>query len=215
MGSKNGEGEPSERPQRQVFVSELLMDKTEVTWRQFKKFAKATRASLPPTPLWETPSDYAVSNVLHDEAKAYCEWVGGRLPTEAEWEKAARGTDGRQYPWGNDWDLDRCHSQDGAPHRPENVGSFLGCVSPYGMLDMAGGVLEWCADWYGEGYPEGPARDPQGPQSGDGRVVRGGAWHSMSNSLRSAYRLRNAPDWRSVHNGIRCVQPMPTVEGEK
>ncbi len=99
MGSAEGKGEPTEHSQRRVFVSEFLMDKTEVTWRQFRKFVEATGAKSPPEPLWGTPDDYAVSNVLFNEAKEYCEWVGGRLPTEAEWEKAARGTDGRKYPW--------------------------------------------------------------------------------------------------------------------
>ncbi len=207
MGSSENEGEPAERPQRQVYVSAFLMDKTEVTWRQFRKFSTATDFPLPPIPLWGTPSDYAASNLLFAEAQAYCEWVGRRLPTEAEWEKAARDTDVREYPWGNEWDLDRCHSQDGAPHRPEDVGSFLGCLSPYGLLDMAGGVWEWSADWYADGYADGPARDPHGAETGDRRVLRGGAWHSMATWLRTAYRYGNAPDWRSPHNGIRCVQP--------
>jgi formylglycine-generating enzyme required for sulfatase activity len=208
MGSAEGEGqsEPSERPQHRVFVSEFLMDKTEVTWRQFRKFAEATGAPLPPAPLWGTPSDYAVSNVLFKEAKAYCEWVGGRLPTEAEWEKAARGTDGREYPWGNEFDLDRCNSQDGGPHRPEGVGSFPDCLSPYGLVDMAGGVWEWCADWYADRYPEGPARDPKGAATGTLRVVRGGSWLTMSKWLHTAYRHKNDPSWRNVHNGVRCVQ---------
>ena len=209
MGSVAGDGEPPERPQRQVFVSEFLIDKTEVTWRQFQKFAEATGASLPPVPLWGTPSDYAVSNVLFAEAKAYCDWVGGRLPTEAEWEKAARGTDGRKYPWGNEWHPDRCNSLEGGPHRPEGVGSFPTCLSPYGLIDMAGGVWEWCADWYADIYPEGPVRDPRGPETGNQRVLRGGSWLNMSTWLRTAYRYQNPLDWRSVHNGLRCVQHVP------
>lgn len=209
MGSAEGEGEPSERPQHRVFVTEFLMDKTEVTWRQFRKFAEATGAPLPPAPLWGTPGDYAVCSVLFDEAKAYCEWVGGRLPTEAEWEKAARGTDGRQYPWGNEWDPDRCNSLDGGPHRPEGAGSFPGCLSPYGLVDMAGSVWEWCADWYADVYPKGAARDPKGPKTGSPRVLRGGSWLNMSTWLRTAYRYKNDPSWRNVHNGLRCVQAVP------
>ena len=209
MGSTEGEAEPDERPQRRVFVSEFLMDKTEVTWRQFRQFAEATGASLPPASLWGTPGDYAVSNVLFNEAQAYCEWVGGRLPTEAEWEKAARGTEGRTHPWGNDWDPDMCNSLDGGPHRPEPVGSFPNCLSPYGLVDMAGSVWQWCADWYADSYSAGPARDPQGPQTGNLRVLRGGCWLSMATWLRAAYRYKNAPDWRNVHNGFRCVQHGP------
>jgi formylglycine-generating enzyme required for sulfatase activity len=209
MGSAEGEGEPSEHPQRRVFITEFLMDKTEVTWRQFRKFVEATRTPLPPEPLWGTPSDYAASNVLFNEAKTYCDWAGGRLPTEAEWEKAARGTDGRKYPWGNEWDADRCNSMEGGPHRPENVGSFPDCLSPYGLVDMAGGVWEWCADWYADGYPEGPARDPKGPETGTQRVVRGASWHNMSTWLRTAYRHKSDPFWHNVVYGFRCVQEVP------
>jgi formylglycine-generating enzyme required for sulfatase activity len=211
MGSAEGEpaGEPAERPQHRVFVAEFLMDKTEVTWRQFREFAAATGAKLPPAPIWGTPGDYAAGNVLFDEAKAYCAWVGGRLPTEAEWEKAARGTDGRTYPWGNEFDPDRCHSLAGAPHRPEPVGSFPGCVSPYGLLDMAGGVSEWSADWYASGYPAGPTSDPRGPATGTVRVLRGGSWVNMFPSLRTTNRQKGEPQWRNVHHGFRCVQDMP------
>ena len=202
-------GEPTERPQHQVFVTEFLMDKTEVTWRQFREFAKATGAKLPPAPIWGTPGDYAAGSVLFDEAKAYCVWVGGRLPTEAEWEKAARGTDGRTYPWGNEWDPDRCHSLAGGAHRPESVGSFPGCVSPYGVLDLGGGVWEWVADWYAGGYSAAPARDPRGPVTGTQRVLRGGAWINMFTSLRTANRQKSTPDWRNVHYGFRCAQDVP------
>lgn len=207
MGSPEGEGEPAERPRRRVYVTEFLMDKTEVTWRQFRKFAGATGAELPPTPLWGTPGDYAVGSVRFDEAQAYCRWVGGRLPTEAEWEKAARGTDGRQYQWGNEWDPDRCNLLDGGPHRQESVSSFPDCLSPYGLVDMAGSLWEWCADWYADGYPEGLARDPEGPPTGDARVLRGASWLNLP--ARIAHRHRSDPNWRNVFHGFRCVQSGP------
>jgi len=209
MGSAEGEGEMSEHPQRRVFVTEFLMDKTEVTWRQFRKFVEATGAQLLSEPIWGTPGDYAVSDVLFNEAKTYCEWMGGRLPTEAEWEKAARGTDGRKYPWGNEWDPDRCNSLKGGPHRPESVGSFPECLSPYGIVDMAGGVWEWCADWYADSYPDKSARDPKGPETGAQRVVRGASWLNMSEWLRTAYRHKSDPFWRNVLHGFRCVQEVP------
>ncbi len=209
MGSAEGEGEPNERPQRRIFVSGFLMDKTEVTWRQFRKFAEATGDQLPPAPPWGRLEDHPATSVLYDEAKAYCEWLGARLPTEAEWEKAARGTDGRTYLWGNQWDLDQCNSQDGGPHRPKGVGSFPGCVSPYGIVDMAGSGWEWTVDWYATQYPKVSERNPKGPPSGTRRVMRGGSWLSNRFYLRTAYRYNIEPNWRNVHNGVRCVQAAP------
>jgi formylglycine-generating enzyme required for sulfatase activity len=210
MGSPEGQGEPDERPQHPIYVSEFLIDKTEVTWRQFRKFAEATATPLPPAPLWGTPDDYPASFVVWKEAKEYCAWAGGRLPTEAEWEKAARGTDGRTYSWGSEWDPERCNSLHGGPHRPESVGSYPGCVSPYGVLDMSGSVWEWCADWYdGSYYAESPPRNPMGPASGSMRVLRGAAWISPYSWLRTAFRYKGDPAWRNVNYGFRCAQDAP------
>ncbi len=210
MGSKEDEGEPSERPQHVVHLPVFFIDKTEVTWRQFRKYADATGAGIPLTPIWGTPDDYPASFILWKEAKGYCAWIGGRLPTEAEWEKAARGTDGRKYPWGNEWDQERCNSISGGPHRPEGVGSFPGCVSPYGVLDMSGSMWEWCDDWYGERYySESLSLDPQGPASGTRRIIRGGAWMSQPLWLRTAYRFNVPPTTRKADHGFRCVQEAP------
>ena len=210
MGSPEGEGEADERPQHRVYVSEYLIDKTEVTWRQFRKFTDAKGTPIARTPLWGTPDDYPAAFILWEEAKGYCEWAGGRLPTEAEWEKAARGTDGRKYPWGNEWDPQRCNSISGGLHRPESVGSFPNCLSPYGVLDMAGSMKEWCADAYGETYyAESSARDPKGPTSGPLRMVRGGAWMSQPIWLRAAYRLKASPSSANHDQGFRCAQDAP------
>ena len=210
MGSPEGQGEPHERPQHRVYVSDFLIDKTEVTWRQFRKFADVTGSPLPPAPVSGTPDHYPASFILWEEAKRYCEWVGGRLPTEAQWEKAARGTDGRNYPWGAEWDARRCNSISGGLHRPESVGSYTGCVSPYGVLDMAGSMWEWCADWYGESYyAQSSPRDPSGPASGDRRVMRGGAWMTQPLWLRTAYRRMASPTSRNLDHGFRCAQDAP------
>jgi len=210
MGSPEGEGEAHERPQHRIHLSEFLIDKNEVTWRQFRRFAAATGAQLPRAPIWGTPDDYPVAFVLWQEAQDYCEWAGGRLPSEAEWEKAARGTDGRKYPWGDAWDARRCNSISGGLHRPEPVGSYPGCVSPYGVLDMAGGSWEWCADRYREAYyAESPSHDPAGPTEGRLRVMRGGAWMSQPIWLRTAYRVRRSPTSRNVDHGFRCAQDAP------
>jgi formylglycine-generating enzyme required for sulfatase activity len=210
MGSPEGEGEPDERPQHRVYTSEFWIDKTEVTSRQFQKFAKATGSQLPRAPVWGIRDDYPASFIVWDEALAYCEWVGGRLPTEAEWEKAARGTDGRRYSWGNEWDPQRCNSISGGLHRLESLGSYPGCVSPFGVLDLPGSLKEWCSDWYGESYyADSPSRNPKGPTSGRLRVMRGGGWMSQPTWLRAAYRFKRSPISRNVDHGFRCVHDEP------
>jgi formylglycine-generating enzyme required for sulfatase activity len=210
MGSPEDEGEPDERPQHRVYVSEFLIDKTEVSWRQLRKFAGATGSSLPPEPIYGSPDDYPASFVLWEEAKAFCEWAGGRLPTEAEWEKAARGTDGRKYAWGDEWDARRCNSITGGMHQPESVGAFRGCMSPYGVVDMAGSMWEWCSDRYGENYyAESESRDPTGPTAGNRHVMRGGAWMSQRLWLRAAYRAKRSPTSRNLDHGFRCAYSAP------
>jgi formylglycine-generating enzyme required for sulfatase activity len=210
MGSPDGEGEPEEHPQRKVYLPAYLIDKTEVTWGQYGMFSKSTGTPLPEAPLWGRPDDYPVTSVTWAEAAAFCEWAGGRLPSEAEWEKAARGTDGRRYPWGDEWDPDRCNTRDGGPHRPRGVSTFPSCVSPYGTLDMVGGVWEFCQDWYDPGYyASAPARDPRGPGAGQQRVHRGGSWLEPNLSTRPAYRHSTDPTWRNPRHGFRCAQDLP------
>ena len=210
MGSPEGRGLANERPQRRVHVSEFLIDKTEVTWRQMRRFHEATGQPLPKAPVSGTSDPYPVSFVLWDEAAAYCAWAGGRLPTEAEWEKAARGTDGREYPWGESFESDRCNTISGGLHQVEDVGSYPRCVSPYGVLDLAGGMWEWCSDWYADdSYARGPAADPRGPESGTQRVKRGGAWMSQPNWVRAAYRDKGVSTSPNVDHGFRCVQEVP------
>jgi sulfatase modifying factor 1 len=207
MGSLEGEGEASEHPQRRILLSTYLIDKTEVTWGQYNRFLRASGTAPPEPPLWDPADDYPVTGVTWDEAAAFCEWVGGRLPTEAEWEKAARGTDGRRYSWGDEWDSDRCNTRDGGPHRPRGVGTFPGCVSPYGVLDMGGSVWEFCQDWYEERYyGTGPTKNPRGPVSGRLRVLRGGSWLEPSTSTRPASRQGRDPSWRNQRHGFRCAQ---------
>jgi formylglycine-generating enzyme required for sulfatase activity len=208
MGSAEREPDSGEHPPHKVTLSSYLIDKTEVTWGQYAKFSKASGTPLPEAPLWGTPDDYPVTAVTWPEAAAFCEWVGGRLPTEAEWEKAARGTDERRYPYGNEFDPDRCNTRDGGPHRPREVGAFPGCVSPYGVLDMSGGVWEFCHDWY-QDKPDlstATARDPKGPASGERRVIRGASWLNPDLWARTTFRQGTEPTWRDVLHGFRCVQ---------
>jgi formylglycine-generating enzyme required for sulfatase activity len=210
MGNKETERTPLEH---RVYVSDFLMDKTGVTWGRFKKFAEATGIPLPPrNPYWGIHDDHPVVYVTWEEAKAYCEWAGGRLPTEAEREKAARGTDGRKYPWGNEEpDPERAvFRRSWGKEATGAVGTHPAGASPYGLLDMGGNVWEWCADWYDDGYyAVSPYRDPKGPPSGLAHVVRGGSWDSRPSVLSSSCRGWGHRGYRDGDFGFRCAMNAP------
>jgi len=201
---------PDQQPQRVVYLGAYWIDRTEVTNAMFQRFVAATghdagsawrdRASGKP--------DHPVGGVNWFDAKAYCRWAGRSLPTEAEWEKAARGTDGRKHPWGNEEpDESRCNRdmQEGGT-TPVGKYSPKG-DSPYGAADMIGNVWEWVADWYDSGYYAGaPRENPPGPGSGTSRVLRGGSWLSYDGNVRAANRDRGSPGYRFHSFGFRCAR---------
>jgi len=207
MGSPEGE-----QPQHTVFLDAFYIDKYEVTNAQYKQFMDATGYKAPRNwrhSTFNQPFQPVVGVDWHD-ALAYAEWDGKRLPTEAEWEKAARGTDGRIYPWGNEWNSDKCNSEgvvDGYKYTSP-VGSFPDGASPYGVMDMVGNAREWCWDWYDENYySHSPLVNPQGPvEPKVFHVLRSGAWDCPPDAQRCAYRYGAAPSPVNRTIGFRCVQ---------
>ena len=199
--------EDREKPQRRVYLDMYQIGRNPVTNAQYRQFIEATGRREPR--LWDDerfnqPNQPVVGVSWHD-AQAYCQWAGLRLPTEAEWEKAARGNDGQEYPWGPEPpDESRCNFARNIDRTTE-VGSYPDGASPYGCLDMAGNVWEWCADWYEEYDPQ-QTRNPTGPVKGDLKVLRGGSWYSSGTGVRCAFRFSRHPDFWNLGLGFRCAR---------
>jgi sulfatase modifying factor 1 len=208
-----------EMPQHPVYLDTYYIGKTPVTVGQYKQFCRATNRQMPPAPDFNpnwSKADHPIVYVSWNDAMAYCAWLSGetgytvKLPTEAQWEKAARGSDGRKYPWGDNFDRSRLqcsmhqHMDAGGTSA---VGSFPSGVSPYGVLDMAGNVYQWCSDWYDENYyGNTPKNNPFGPSSGQERVLRGGSWYGCLGAwFRCALRFHLTPDNKNYYFGFRCV----------
>ena len=220
MGSPGGEGDKDEYPQHRVYLNAYSMDKFEVSVSQYDAFLQSSGRQAPE--YWDQVStakhgNLPVVGVDWHDAGAYCRWAGKRLPTEAEWEKAARGTDERKYPWGNEeptptlanfgkeWFSKNIYNERLAP-----VDSYEAGKSPYGLHHMAGNVWEWTTDWYEERfYGQTPRPNPPGPSSGTTVVVRGGSWFMVPYSVRSADRDSHTPTSRNVFIGFRCAQDSP------
>jgi serine/threonine-protein kinase len=223
-----------ELPEHSVFVDAFAIDRHEVTTARFERFVRATghRTTAEQEghgfvrrldgdddvktegadwrrPNAGAPADLAnrpVVQVSWHDADAYCRWAGKRLPTEAEWEKAARGTDRRRYPWGWSWDASRANALGGI-RTTVAVGSFGSGASPQGVQDMAGNVAEWVHDWFDAAYYQGaPPANPRGPETGEARVIRGGSWSNGTPWIRTTYRARAKPDSRTDSIGFRCAK---------
>jgi formylglycine-generating enzyme required for sulfatase activity len=210
MGNLETEGSPLPH---KVYVSSFLMDKLPVTVGLFKRFAAATGHPLPPDPYWGVHDDFPVAFVRWDEGKEYCEWAGGRLPTEAEREKATRGTDGRMWPWGNEPAPTPDHGvfrKNWGTEGNDKVGIRPAGVSPYGLLDTGGNMWEWCEDWWQTDYfATSPPKDPPGPKTGTAHVVKGGSWDSRPTVLSASSRNFGYTGYREGDYGFRCAADPP------
>ena len=223
MGSNDGL--PNERPEHTVTLNAYYIDQFEVTSGRYQKFIESARRNVPPT--WDDESVQAMGDLpavgmSWTDAAAYCKWAGRRLPTEAEWEKAARGTDGRRYPWG--------HMQPFVDIANYNRGMWVseaitlvpvnsglegmsvrhglkdGGKSPYGLFHMAGNAAEWVADWYDrEFYQKSVDKNPTGPSTGEKHVMRGGSWADLPIALRVTARFSADPDFEERTIGFRCA----------
>ncbi|MBI5411518.1 MAG: SUMF1/EgtB/PvdO family nonheme iron enzyme [Nitrospirae bacterium] len=204
-----------EQPERPIHLDAFSIDRYEATNHQYRAFVAATghRKAAPPSRYAKNMSrmggvNQPVAYVSWEDAEAYCRWKGKRLPTEAEWEKAMRGLDGRLWPWGNDqnpmasnWGAAKDGYEATAP-----VGAFKRDVSPFGVADGAGNVMEWVADWYAEdAYREPVDKNPKGPDHGVYRVMRGGGYTTSGSDVRITSRSKMVPDFRDETIGFRCA----------
>ncbi|TAL11111.1 MAG: hypothetical protein EPO02_05510 [Nitrospirae bacterium] len=207
-----------ETPAHAVFLNAFFIDRHEATTGEYAAFLNTSKRQAPDH--WQegsqaTQAQKPVIGITWDDAVEYCKSKGKRLPTEAEWEKAARGIDGRRYPWGSEranlfWaNFDKCCVWAGYSLLTE-VGSLEKGASPYGAQDMAGNAREWVQDWYGERYyASSPGKNPAGPGHGTEKVVRGGGWLSLANGVRTTAREKRDPAARSTSVGVRCVRSLP------
>jgi eukaryotic-like serine/threonine-protein kinase len=206
-----------ELPLHPIYLDAYHIDKYPVTNARYKACVDAGGCTAPQnvnsstrTPYYgnATYANYPVINVDWHRANAFCAWAGKRLPTEAEWEKAARGpNDTRKYPWGNADATCSIANYGRCVGDTSEVGSYPDGASPYGVMDMAGNVWEWVNDWsQSDYYSVSPGSNPQGPATGTLRVLRGGSWNNDVNRVRSAYRSNDRPGVWDDYGGFRCVR---------
>lgn len=205
MGSNSGRA--SNRPQRQVYLDAYYIQTTEVTRSQYLEFLASTGYQAAGW-LERSAADgnLPATGVLWKDAAAYCEWVHLRLPTEAEWEKAARGDDGRTFPWGTEWTVANTNGLDSGLGAVQPVGSLPQGASPYGLLDMSGNAAEWVADTYDASYyTYAPDENPQGPDTVLDHVLRGGSYASPQEQLSTFFRNSSHSVLPNPRVGFRCA----------
>lgn len=229
VGSGWEQGNPNERPEHTVRLASYYIDQFEVTIARYARFLEETGHEAPP--LWDdeavtSAGDRPVVGVSWHDAEAYCKWAGKRLPTEAEWEKAARGTDGRRFPWGDmqpfvdianynrglwvSYPVTLAPVTSGVTGMSIRHGLKEGGKSPYGLYHMAGNAAEWVADWYDrEYYAKSPKDNPPGPSSGEKKVIRGGSWSDPPRNIRVTARFFADPEFQDLSIGFRCAMDAP------
>lgn len=211
MGSDDPEAEPDERPAARIHVEAFWIDRVEVTNVRYGACVEAGTCSRPISTAFgdATKADHPVTIVGWTQATAYCRWVGKRLPTEAEWEKAARGGDGRRYPWGSSFEPERLNA--GYTAGTTAVGGYAGGASPYGVLDMAGNVWEWTSSLY-RPYPYDPRDGREDPAARGARVNRGGSWYYGAAYQRTTQRATADHVYRRIADlGFRCASSDPPI----
>jgi formylglycine-generating enzyme required for sulfatase activity len=217
--------EGNQGPLHAVTLDAFLIDRDEVSNSAYQVCVKVGVCPAPKTEDSPLAPDYfegagyanfPVVNVSWQAAQTYCTWLGKRLPSEAEWEKAARGVkDTRPYPWGRKapscWRGNFISPRGACYFGPLEIGSHgLQGASPYGVLDLSGNVSEWVADWYEQTYyTRSPSTNPQGPEDGELKVVRGGSWNDMWFRTHLAYRDAQLPTFTSPETGFRCAATAP------
>ena len=205
-------------PMRDVYVNSFYIDGVEVTTERYAKFL-AANGSLAPPDEWETldpkkDGQLPVVGVSWNDAQAYCQWVGKRLPTEAEWERAARDSDQRKYPWGNEEPgaaraVYGHRAEDAYGGGLERVGSLEAGRSREGVYDLEGNVSEWVSDWFTESFSVDDVRNPKGPPTGEKKVIRGSGWHEPVDRIGGSRRYQASPDNRTDDVGFRCAMDAP------
>ncbi len=210
MGSDDGRR--ANGPEHHTYLDAFAIDRTEVTIDAFRQFIEQTgyiALGWSDSLLSENPNKPMVG-VLWRDAQAYCKWAGKRLPTEAEWEKAARSEDGRRYPWGDQWDPARANTLESGIGDVVAVGSYPSAASPYGALDMAGNAAEWVYDYYDPTYyTYGPTHNPSGPTEILDHGLRGGSWDSAHEHVQTTFRDSSHSVRPNVRVGFRCAVSLP------